>query len=284
MDVLKFLIPKGKIFESVIELFHDVGIQIKVNERTYRPVLSMDDLEVKIMKPQNIPAIIGLGTHDVGFTGLDWVEETKSNVVDIMDLGFDPVRIVAAAPEQSSKESLKQRKIVVASEYVELAHRYLEREQYQYVLLRTHGATEVFPPDDADMIIDNSASGRTLVENHLRIIDTIMESSTHFIASPQAMENPEKMDRILEFKMLFEAVMRARGRVILEMNVPKDKLEQIVKSLPCMRSPTVSPLFGEEGYAVKIAVSRLEVPRLVPQLKRLGATDILEYDLRKVVL
>jgi ATP phosphoribosyltransferase len=150
--------------------------------------------------------------------------------------------------------------------------------------VRTYGATEVFPPDDADMIIDNTSTGQTMRDNGLSIIATILESSTRFVASAAAMADPEKRGRIEELAMLFKAVLDGRERVMLEMNVAKPLFPALVSGLPAMRSPTVAPLYGEEGYAVKIAVRRGEVPELIPCLKKLGATDIVEYDLRKVVL
>jgi len=236
------------------------------------------------MKPQNIPSLLELGSHDVGFTGHDWVVETGADVVEIINLEFDRVKIVAAIPEALTKIDLTQKKIVVASEYEQIAKRYLNQKNYTYILLRTYGATEVFPPQDADMIIDNVSTGRTLKENNLTVIDTILESSTRFYANKSALGDPWKREKIDEMKMIFQAVQDARQRVMLEMNVPKERLEEIVKFLPCMRSPTVAPLYGEEGYAVKIAVKKREVIKLIPLLKKYGATDILEYDFRKVVL
>jgi len=134
------------------------------------------------------------------------------------------------------------------------------------------------------MIIDNTSTGRTLKEHNLHIVAILLESSTRFIGNKGALVNPEKNEKISEMKMLFQGVLDARNRVMLEMNVPKEKFDEIVKVLPCMRSPTVAPLFGEQGYAVKVAVRRTEVAKLIPLLKKLGATDILEYDFRKVVV
>jgi len=178
---------------------------------------------------------------------------------------------------------MKRRRIVAATEYVNLAERWLKAGSWQFRLLRTFGATEVFPPDDADMIIDNTSSGQTLRDNGLKIIATLLESSTRFIASKAAMADKEKRGRIEELAMLFKAVLDGRDRVMLEMNVPKAKFQEMVAGLPAMRSPTVAPLYGDEGYAVKIAVKRGEVSYLIPRLKKMGATDIVEYDLRKVV-
>lgn len=283
MEKLKILLPKGRIYDNVVELFNGAGISIKLPERAYRPTVNQDDLEAKVMKPQNIGKLLELGAHDVGFTGRDWIEETSADVEEIMDLGFDKVRIVAAVPNAIDDNQLKSKRVIVATEYENISKRWLDKEKIDSLVVRTYGATEVFPPDDADMIIDNTATGRTLVENGLRIVDTIMTSSTRMFASKEAMKDPEKKKKILELKMLFEAVLDARDRVMLEMNVSKENFDALVKGLPSMKSPTVSPLHGDDGFAIKIAVKKSEVPNLLPKLKELGATDILEYQLRKVM-
>ncbi|MDZ7262682.1 MAG: ATP phosphoribosyltransferase, partial [candidate division KSB1 bacterium] len=241
MPKLKVVIPKGRIYENVARLFNDAGFGLEVDERVYIPRVDDPELEAKIMKPQNIPQLVELGSHDIGFTGHDWIVETQADVTEMLDLKFDPVKIVAAIPEQLLTSDLHQRKLVVASEYETIARRFLEKEKYQYVLLRTYGATEVFPPDDADMIIDNISTGRTLQEHNLHIIATLMESSTRFIVNKKALEDPWKSEKIGKMKMLFQSVLDARERVMLEMNVPQEKFEAIVKVLPCMRSPTVAP-------------------------------------------
>lgn len=149
--------------------------------------------------------------------------------------------------------------------------------------MRTYGATEVFPPEDADLIVDNTSTGQTLRSNGLAIVATLLESSTRLIASPEALADPGKRARIEDLASLISGVLLARRKVLLEMNVPADRLEALVRTLPAMRSPTVSPLFGEQGFAVKVAVDRALVPGLLPSLRRLGATDILEYRLTKIV-
>ncbi len=283
MSRLKVVIPKGSIYEGVVRLFQDAGIYIEHNDRSYRPKVSIPELEIKIMRPQNIPRIIELGSHDVGFTGYDWVVETDADVVEVLDLGLNPVRIVAAIPDTLTEKDLHKKQIVVASEYERISRKFLEKNGYDYIFLQTYGATEVFPPDDADMIIDNTTTGRTLREHNLQIIDTILESSTRFIAHKPALDDTEKREKIFELKMLFQAVLEARERMMLEMNVPPEKFERIVKILPCMRSPTIAPLYGDQGYAIKIAVKKKDIPSLIPKLKKFGAVDILEYELRKVV-
>jgi len=282
-DKLRLLVPKGRIFDSISGLLADAGFPVSLADRTYRPLLGADWLDAKIMKPQNVGELLELGSHDAGFTGIDWIMESGADVEIIINLGFDKVRVVAAVPQELDDAALSSKRLVVATEYVNLAKNWLDTSGYHYRILRTYGATEVFPPDDADMIIDNTSSGQTLRDNGLRIIAVILESSTCFVASRSALANPEKRNRIEELAMLFCAVLDGRDRVMLEMNIPKDCFEAVVNGLPAMRSPTVAPLFGDSGFAVKIAVKKNEVPDIIPRLKKLGALDIVEYDLRKVV-
>jgi len=281
---LKILIPKGRILSSVARLLQETNLIEEINERSYFPVCSDPEIEAKLMKPQNIPQLIEIGSHDLGFTGYDWIVETAAQVEEIMDLGFDRVKIVSAAPSTVTKEELKSRKIIVASEYENISRSYLRRENFNYIFVRSYGATEAFPPEDADLIIDNTATGQTLKENGLKIIDELFTSSTRLIANPASLRDSWKKEKIDEVSMLITSVLQARERVMLEMNVPADRLEGIVQILPCMRSPTVSTLFNEQGYAVKVAVLKKEAARLIPLLKKLGATDILEYEFRKVVI
>jgi ATP phosphoribosyltransferase len=283
-EKLRMLIPKGRIFDNVAALLSDAGFPLSLADRTYRPLVKASFLDAKLMKPQNVGALLDLGSHDVGFTGIDWILESGAALEELMDLGFDRVRIVAAVPFEVSEADLRRKRIIVASEYVKVAGAWLDEQGYDYRMLRTYGATEVFPPDDADMIIDNTASGQTLKDNGLRIIATVLESSTRFVASKAALADAHKREQIEELAMLFKAVLDGRNKVMLEMNVAEALFDELVTALPSMRSPTVAPLYGNSGgFAVKIAVKKDEVPELIPRLKRLGATDIVESDLRKVV-
>lgn len=283
MKKIKMVIPKGRIFDNIAKLLDDSGIMLETNDRVYIPHVGDSEIEAKIMKPQNIAQLIELGSHDIGFTGYDWIVETDSNVVEIMDLKLDPVKIVAAIPDNVKKSELKKKKIVVASEYENISRKYLHKENYEYLLISTYGASEAFPPEDADMIIDNTATGQTLKDHNLKAIDRIMDSSTLFIANENAQKDTWKSERIEELKMLFTAVINARDRVMLEMNVSSDKLEKVVRILPCMRAPTVSQLYEDMGYAIKVAVKKKETVKLIPLLKKMGATDILEYEFKKVI-
>lgn len=281
---LRVVVPKGRIFSKVSKLLAEAGVRLSGDERAYRPVASDPDIEIKIMKPQNIPRLLELGSHDIGFTGLDWIQETGADVQTIMKLNFDPVRIVAAIPENVDKAALKQKRITVATEYEKIAREYLASQNYDFLILRTFGATEAFPPDDADMIIDNTSTGRTLAEHHLKIIDTITTSSTCFVAGKAVENDPWKKAKIERLSMLFKSILDASERVMLEMNVSKEQLEDVIRILPSMRAPTVSSLYNQDGYAVKTAVRTNEAAQLIPRLREMGATDILEYNFRKVVI
>lgn len=284
MPTLRMVIPKGRLYDGVVRLLQEAGVGVERDERVYVPRVSDPEIEAKLLKPQNIPRLIELGAHDIGFCGFDWVRETRADVIEVMDLGLDPVRIVAAAPVDFAEEQARRKKLVAASEYENLTREFLDSARYDYIYLRSYGATEVFPPDDADLIVDNAASGRTLQRNGLRILAVLLESSTRLIAHPAALEDPWKREKIGRLRLLLQAVLDARERVMLEMNVPAAGFPEVVAVLPCMRAPTVAPLHDGQGFSVKAAVPRRRVAELVPRLKELGARDILEYELRKVVV
>ena len=281
---LRFAVPKGHMFEQVRTLLADAGLKLRVEERGYRPTASDPDLEIKLLRAQNIPQLVHLGSMDIAFAGHDWVRESRSKVVEVLDCGLDPVSIVAAAPRGQTLARLRRRKqVVAASEYRNLTSRWLRREDISHVIVQTFGATEVFPPEDADLIVDNTATGTTLRKNHLDILATLLTSSTRFLASQRAMADRWKRKKIEDLALLLQAVLDARARSMLEMNISAERLDRLVAKLPCMRSPTVAPLFGDEGFAVKVAVPRKDVAALVLRLKELGATDIIETRFEKVL-
>lgn len=290
MDKLKILLAKGRIYESVYELLNDVGISIHLPDRQYFPTTNQKDLAFQVVKPQITSFLLANNKADVGFSGKDWVFENgvENDVVEIMDLGFDPVRIVAAIPEAKDYEKLLKGPVTIATEYQTLSKKYVADKKINGTIFRTWGTSEGFVQDTEDSIaqilIDNTSTGSSLKANRLKIVDTLMESSTRMYASKEAMNNPEKKQKIMELKMLFETVLNARDRVMLEMNVSEKDFDGLIKGIPSMKSPTVSPLFGGNGYAVKIAVKKSEVPTLLPKLQNLGASDIVEYELRKVML
>lgn len=279
MEPINLALPKGRMAEGVLRLMEDAGFKVLANGRNYRPLCADPRFQLKLLKPQDIVRMVELGRHDLAFAGHDWVLELGAAVDDLLDTGLDRVRLVAAAP-RSLVPGLRGRRIVVASEYERISRDWLDRQGYDYLFVRSHGATEVFPPEDADVIVDNTATGRTLVENDLEIVDTLLESSTRVIANPRLGRRPE----VEEFILLLKSVLDARKRVMLEMNVAQEHLDAVLGLLPCMRMPTVMPLAGPGGFAVKSAVPSAGVRTLIPRLKDAGATDILEFPFSKVVL
>jgi len=273
-------LPKGRMFASLSELLAQAGLDVRDAERSYRPSSSDPRVDLKILKPQNIPALVELGRHDLGFTGHDWVVETGCRVIELDDLELEPVRVVAAAPMGWSPPAGGE--LVVASEYERITRRYLEEKGWPYRFVRSYGATEVFPPEDADLIVDNTASGRTLREHGLEVVDELLPSTTRFIASERSLARPDVRQFSDDLVLLMRGVRAAASRVILEMNVANGSLDEIVRIIPAMKNPTISPL-ADGACALKAAVPQQDVARLVPRLKALGATDILEYPIRKVI-
>ena len=280
---LKMVLPKGRMYENVNKLLADAGIHVRGSDRGYRPTSNDPDLELKLLKSQNIPMLVALGQHDCGFAGADWVAEQNAQVTELMDLGFDPVSIVACIPETWDWEDVKRRKIIAASEYRNLCGVFLDEQGVDFTFIRSYGATEVFPPEDADMIVDNTATGTTLEANRLKIVAKLMSSTTRLIAHPRALDDVHKRRRIEDLVLLFRGVLQGRKRVLLEMNCPQDRLDELVAMLPAMRSPTVAKLYSEDSFSVKVAVERDQVRLLIPKLNRAGATDILETDILKVM-
>ena len=288
-EKLKITLPTGRIQEKVLQLLEQVGLKFLSSGRSYRPVCSDKYIEAKTLKAQNIPALVALGRHDCGFTGYDWIIEQNADIVELLDLGFDPVRIVAAIPEEfvslsSLAQTITERPLVVASEYRNLANIFIKQSGLNAIFVQAYGATEALPPEDADIVIDNTSSGTTLHHNRLLIVDELMQSTTRFICNKQALEDPAKRARLEELTMLMKSTIEARTKVLLEMNFSIEDFNNLASDLPCMLAPTVSPLYKNKGYVIKIAVPSSDVPRLIPRLVSMGARDILEYKLQKIIV
>jgi ATP phosphoribosyltransferase len=271
--------------DGVFRLLHDAGIGVTLTARDYRPGIALAQFETKLLKPQNIVEMLHRGSRDLGFAGADWVEEKEAAVEELLDTGLDPVRIVAAAPEALVVDGRLQagRRCVVASEYERLTRRWIEDNSLDATFVRSYGATEAFPPEDADCIVDNTATGSTLHANGLAILSVLAESSTRLYAHPAALQDPDRRERIEHFTLLLRSVLEARDRVMVEVNVPAEALEAVLAVMPCMREPTISNLSHDIGYAVKAAVPRADLPELIPVLKRAGGTDIIATALSQIV-
>jgi ATP phosphoribosyltransferase len=274
-EPIHLALPKGRMQDGIFRLLGDAGVRISVGSRAYRPTLSLAGFEVKLLKPQNIVEMLHAGTRDLGFAGHDWVREKGAELTCVLDTGLDPVRVVAAAPvDLLEGGALPKRHLVVASEYERLSREWIAGRGLDATFVRTYGATEVFPPEDADCIVDNTATGSTLAANRLEIVDELLRSSTRLYAHPRALDDADKRAAIEHLSMLLRSVIEARGRVMVELNVPADALEAVIDALPCMREPTVSRLHGEAGYAVKAAVPRDQLPLVIPEIKARGGTDL----------
>jgi ATP phosphoribosyltransferase len=281
---LRLGLPKGRMEQGVIQLLADAGIRVTPTARSYRPTVSLPDTEAKTLKPQNIVEMLALGRRDLGFAGADWVEEMEADLVELLDTGLDPVHVVAAAPEVLLEDGrLPERRLVVTSEYERLTRRWVASRGLDVEFAPSYGATEVFPPEDADLIVDNTATGATLRANDLIVIDTLLRSSTRLYASPDAMADPGRRARIEDITLLLQSVLEARRRVMLEVNAPADRLAALVALLPCMREATVAPLYGDAGFAVKAAVPRDQLPRLIPAVKAAGGTDLVVTSIAQIV-
>ena len=282
---LRVGLPKGRMEQGVLTLLAEAGIGVRASARGYRPEICLPDTEAKLLKPQNVVEMLAAGSRDVGFAGRDWVTELDAELVELLDTGLDPVRVVAAAPEAllDGTGALPNQHLVVASEYERIAARWVNTRGIAATVVRSYGATEVFPPEDADVIVDNTASGATLEANGLRIIDVLLESSTRLYANPRALEVPDRRRRVEDLVLVLRSVLDARRRVMVEVNASAACLDAVVAALPAMRRATVSPLFGNNGYAVKAAVPREALPQLIPVIKAAGGTDLVVSRLSQIV-
>jgi ATP phosphoribosyltransferase len=283
-DTLQLAIPKGRMHEGVARLLAEAGIHLTQTVRSYRPHVNLPDCEVKILKPQSIVEMLHAGSRDVGFAGADWVAELDGDLVELVDTGLDPVRVVAAAPASLVRDgALPRGPLVVASEYERLTRRWVAERGLDATFVRSYGATEVFPPEDADLIVDNTATGSTLEANSLVVVDELMTSSTRLYANPDALNRPERRRAIDALVLLVRSVLEARRRVMVEVNVTPDTLEAVLAVLPCMRQPTVAELAGGGGFAVKAAVPRADLPAVIPKLKAAGGSDVVVTRIAQIV-
>lgn len=223
--------------------------------------------------------------HSTNQLGADWVANLGVDVVELLDLKLDPVRVVAASPNKDilTEDRTGKRPLIIASEYEMITTNWIKERGLNATLLRTFGATESFPPDDADLIVDNTATGSTLKANGLHIIETVMHSTTRLFAHAECLKNPIKKRKIDQLVLLLKAALAARNRIMVEFNVPDETIvQQIVKVLPCMRSPTVATLQGG-GFALKICCLRSDIAEVLPNLARMGAQDIVVYKVQQVI-
>jgi ATP phosphoribosyltransferase len=287
-STVKLALPKGRMEQGVLALLAEAGVRVASSARGYRPTVSLPGVEAKVLKPQNIIEMLAAGSRDIGFAGADWVEELgfTGRLVELLDTGLDQVRLVAAAPAELVREGLfvfARGTATVASEFEKLTTRWIKDRGMNARFVKSFGATEVFPPEDADCIVDIAASGATLAANGLVVFDELTRSTTRLYANPEAMKDPVKREVAEQLVLLLRGVLDARKRVMVELNVPADRLEAVVEVLPCMREPTIATLHHGAGYAVKAAVPRADLPRLILAIKQRGGTDIVVSGISQIV-
>jgi ATP phosphoribosyltransferase len=287
---LKLGIPKGSLENATIDLFRRAGYVITVGTRSYFPGIDDPEIECMLIRAQEMARYVEDGVLDAGLTGRDWVEENEADVVAVADLiyakqSFGKVRWVLAVPEASSFHSVKdlQGKIV-ATELVGATKRYLARHGVTARVEFSWGATEVKPPVLADAIVEVTETGSSLRANKLKIIDTVLESNTQFIANKASWDDEWKRRKIQDVAMLLEGAINALGKAGLMLNVHKNDLEKVLAVLPALKNPTISSLSDGEWLAVNTILDETTVRTIIPRLKEAGAQGIVEYPLNKIVL
>ena len=289
--MLKLVLPKGSLSEQTMELFKAADLPLKKASREYNPRIDDPRIEsVKLLRAQEIPKFIEEGYFDLGITGLDWIKETKADVVEVADLPYSKqsaggVKIVIAVPNDSGIEKPEDIKpgSKITTEFIGLTKNYFKKLGIDVKVYHSYGATEAKVPDMMDVVVDITETGETIRKNNLKIIGTILESSTKLITNKESYQNPEKRRAIEEITTLLLGVIEARGKVLIALNVREKNLSNVIDVLPAMKRPTVSKLFESDYYALETVVNKSEINTLIPKLKEKGAEDILELDIQKIV-
>ena len=287
---LKLGIPKGSLESATIDLFRRAGFQITVNSRSYFPAIDDPNIECMLIRAQEMARYVEDGVLDAGLTGQDWISESGANVESVADLvyakqSFGRVRWVLAVPESSSVQSVKDLEgKVIATELVQTTLRYLQANNVKAKVEFSWGATEVKPPILADAIVEVTETGSSLRANNLRIVETVIESNTKFIANTKSWADPDKREQMLDIKMLLEGAINAMGKVGLMLNVERKNLDAILGVLPALKTPTISNLADENWLALNTILDESTVRTIIPRLKAAGAHGIVEYPLNKIVV
>lgn len=282
-------LPKGSLEDSTKNLFAKAGWRITASSRSYRPSIDDPELDGRFVRAQEVSRYVEHGFFDCGLTGYDWIQENESDVVEVCDLIYSRAstqksRWVLCVQEASSvrrPEELAGKR--VATELVNTVRRYFSAKKIAVEVEFSWGATEVKVPDLVDAIVDITETGSSLRANKLRIIDTILETNTKLIANRASWEHPAKRRKIETIALLLKGALEAETKVGLKMNAPKKALEAIVKTVPSLRNPTISPLSNPDWVALETIIDESVVREILPQLKNLGAEGIVEYPLNKVV-
>jgi ATP phosphoribosyltransferase len=287
--ILKLGLPKGSLQESTIELFRRAGIRVNSSDRSYFPYCDDEEIEVMLIRSQEMARYVQDGLFDAGITGHDWILETDANVKQICELvyaksGFKPVRWVLAVPESSKFRTIKDLQgRTIATELVNYVKKYFASKKVKAKVEYSWGATEAKAGILVDAIVELTETGRSLKANRLRIIEDVLSSTTRFIANKKAWNNAWKREKMENIAILLKGALAAEGMVGLKMNLKEKDLPKIMSILPSLKRPTVSPLTLPGWMALEVVVEEKIVKRMIPDLKRAGAEGIIEYPLNKLI-
>ncbi len=290
--MLKLVLPKGSLEKSTLELFEAADLPVqRSSDVAYKAAVADPRIsEVRILRPQEIPTYIADGLFDIGITGRDWVEETSSDVVSLGELHYSkatsmPIRVVLAVADDSPYNRVTDlpQGVRVSTEYPQLTRRFFEAAGIEAQIALSYGATEAKVPDIVDAVVEITETGRALRAAGLRIIDTLLTSYTELIANSAAAVDTEKRHAMGQIFTLLQGVLEARGKVLVKLNVGAEALDDVIALLPALKAPTVNELFRGAGYAVETVVPRNEINVLIPALRDVGATGIVELPISKIV-
>jgi len=314
MSQVKFAIPKGSLEEATFKLLEKSWTKVNRKDRTYRVFLDDRNIIVKMLRPQEIPTLVAEGLYDVGITGKDWVGETKADVKPILDLEYGKIRLVIAFPDKYSYKNLdamiadyaKKKKILrISSEYLTTAAKFLkDSKSYKkyygskdplivtpWVRLGTNknvqihlsfGATEAKPPEDVDAIMDVTETGTTLKQNKLKIVDEILTSTAHLIANNNSLKDPKKREKIFDIVTLMRGAVHGRKYLHIYLNVEEKNLKLLLKQMPSLKKPTVSPLSEDGWFGVNTVIKKEEFHKLIPKLRKI-AQGLVVHEPRQIL-
>ena len=288
-NILKLGIPKGSLEEATVNLFAKAGYSIKIESRSYFPSIDDNEIECMLIRAQEIARYVQNGVLDAGLTGKDWIQENRADVIEIADLVYSktssrPVRWVLAVPNESPIQSVKDLQGKrIATEAVNMTVDYLKKHGVTADVEFSWGATEVKPPKLVDAIVEITETGSSLRANNLRIIETLMESNTKFVMNKKAYENPWKKQKVERLVLMLQSAMAANGQVGLMMNVPKNKLDEVMKILPEGKKPTIAELTDSNWMDLTVILEERLVREIAPDLKAIGVEDIVEYSINKII-
>ena len=311
---VKFAIPKGSLEEATFKILEKSWTKVNRKSRTYRVYLDDPEIIVKMLRPQEIPTLVSEGLYDVGITGKDWVGETKADVVPILDLEYGKIKLVIAFPDKYRYKNFdsmiadyakKKKTLRISSEYLTTASRFIKQcksykkyfgnkdplivtpwlrlgKNSKVQIHLSFGATEAKPPEDVDAIMDVTETGTTLKQNKLKIADKVLESTAHLIANKKSLKDSSKREKIFDIVTLMRGAVRGRKYLHIFLNVESKNLKKLLKQIPSLKRPTISPLSEDGWYGVNTVILKSEYHKLIPKLRKI-AQGLVVHEPRQIL-